>query len=96
MSRRSSEGYFSQTTSHELKIICLLAAIVLNNCLCHPPPLSTTTNTRSFSVDLNDKMFQNTFGFENDEAGRVKGLGADYAARMFNFEGIEVGTLRVY
>lgn len=47
-------------------------------------------------MDLNDKMFQNTFGFENDEAGRVKGLGADYAARMFNFEGIEVGTLRVY
>ena len=45
---------------------------------------------RSFSVALNDKLFQNTYGFENDDAGRLKVLGADYAGRMFNVDGIQV------
>ncbi|KAG1658751.1 hypothetical protein FOA52_000864 [Chlamydomonas sp. UWO 241] len=44
---------------------------------------------KSFAVDLNNKLFQNTYGFENTEAGRTKGLGADYAGRMFSMEGVE-------
>ena len=46
---------------------------------------------RSFAVELNNKLFHNTFGYANDDAGRAKGLGADYADRMFNIEGIQVG-----
>ncbi len=40
-------------------------------------------------MELNDKLFQNTYGFQNDEAGRAKGLGADYADRMFNVNGLK-------
>ena len=46
---------------------------------------------RSFAVELNNKLFHYTFGYANDDAGRAKGLGADYADRMFNIEGIQVG-----
>ncbi len=39
------------------------------------------------------QLFYNTYGCDNDDAGRTKGLGADYAGRLFNVEGIQVGTL---
>ncbi len=45
---------------------------------------------RNFQTELMDKLFQNTYGFANDEAGRAKGLGADYADRLFNMEGVRV------
>ena len=47
---------------------------------------------RSFAVELNDKQFSNAYGFENDEAGRTKGLGADFADRLFNIDNVEVGA----
>lgn len=43
-------------------------------------------------MELNDKLFYNTYGIQNDEAGRAKGLGSDYADRLFNIEGVQVGV----
>ncbi|GAX80725.1 hypothetical protein CEUSTIGMA_g8160.t1 [Chlamydomonas eustigma] len=45
---------------------------------------------KSFGAEMNSKLFYNTYGYENTDAGRAKGLGADYADRMFNIEGIQV------
>ena len=43
-------------------------------------------------MELNNKLFQNTYGIVNDEAGRAKGLGSDYADRLFNIDGVQVGS----
>lgn len=42
---------------------------------------------KSFAVEMNNKLFHNTYGVENNDAGREKGLGKDFAGRMFNAEG---------
>uniref|UniRef100_A0A7R9VRG9 Uncharacterized protein n=1 Tax=Chlamydomonas euryale TaxID=1486919 RepID=A0A7R9VRG9_9CHLO len=47
---------------------------------------------KSFAVELNNKLFHNTYGFENTEEGRAKSLGADYAGRMFSVEGVQART----
>lgn len=47
---------------------------------------------KSFAVEVNDKLFQNTYGYQNDEQGRTKVLGADYADRMFNMDTVTQGS----
>lgn len=40
-------------------------------------------------MEWNDKFFHNTYGYENDEKGRTKVLGDDFAKRMFNVDGLQ-------
>jgi hypothetical protein len=44
----------------------------------------STEVARVFFQELEDKMFFNTFGFDNDEQGRSKALGGDFADVFFN------------
>lgn len=41
---------------------------------------------RTFTTELNNRLFYNTFQYENDQAGRAKGLGQDFADRLFNLD----------
>lgn len=51
--------------------------------------------TRTFIHELDDKIFFNTFGVENDSQGRTKALGGDFADIFFNCEQTTVEPMEV-